>query len=151
MYNTHSNSARGTLVAVGWYSVCRYQSTLVDIWYQVRAHILGTATANVVDNSGILDATERAATPTALLHTRLDALPRLRFTPAALQPVTLFADSTNAVQSQRIVIQNTGEVAVRFNITVTPRCARQHCFSARHIYACASHHTRTGASYLLIE
>lgn len=93
---------------------------------QVRAHILGTATSGVVDNSGILDASVRAATPSALLHVRLDALPTLRFTPAALQPMTLFADSTNAVQSQRIVVQNTGDVAVRFNVTVTPRCAPLH-------------------------
>lgn len=90
---------------------------------QVRAHILGTATADVVDNSGILDTAMRTATTGALLHTRMDSLPSLRFTPAALQPVTLFADSTNAVQSQRIVIQNTGNTVVQFNITVTPRCA----------------------------
>lgn len=91
---------------------------------QVRAHILGTATAGIVDNSGIVDSTMRAATPSALLHVPLNALPTLRFAPDALQPVTLFADSTNAVQSQRITVQNTGNTDVRFNVTVTPRYAR---------------------------
>ena len=78
---------------------------------QVQAYMQGSAVSGVVEG-----ALESVGTPNRLLQTELSSVPSVIVSPAVLQPVVLFESSFAISNSQSILLNNTGNTTVDFEV-----------------------------------
>ena len=79
--------------------------------WQVQAYIKGTAVSGVVQN-----ALESFGTPNLLLQIELVSVPTVVISPSALAPLVLFQNSFATSGSQNIVLNNTGNSTITFEV-----------------------------------